>query len=197
MQRTIWPPRIRVVAEVSSAAAGKRRRGNITPRVSDSVPARSFYDKGSLFKGFNTFFMEDGCFLFLSSHATRPVMFASAESVINQASAVTGGTFREPPSRAEAGRAEPSRAEPSRAGPGQADQPACVVPGGLTLGFPRITARNDQRSVTAHISCDGGRGVGGGDHTLLHRRRKKATRNASREPECPLVRYHHPRTEVM
>lgn len=155
----------------------KKPTGNITPRVSDSVPALSFYNKRSVFKGFNTFFMEHRCFFFcffLKSHGRHvPVTFASAETAQRNKSTERGDEchFGEPPSRV--------------------DELICVVPGGPTLRFPRITGRNEQRSVTAHISY-----AAGGPH-ITSPLRKKATRNVSRTPECPLVRYHHPRAEVM
>lgn len=177
VQRTIWPPRIRVVAEVSSAPAGKRRRGILHPECLTLCQLCLFITNVQFLKASTPSLWNIAVFwvcFFLNSHGRHvPVMFASAETAHRNKSTERGDecNFGEPPSRV--------------------DELICVVPGGPTLRFPRITGRNEQRSVTAHISY-----AAGGPH-ITSPLRKKATRNVSRTPECPLVRYHHPRAEVM
>lgn len=156
----------------------KMPTGNITPTVSDSVPAMPFYNKPSLFKGFNTFsYGKSLFFLFLFfwlTRVTRLVMFASDRN--KSAEPRPQCNFWELPSHV--------------------DKLVRVVPGGLTLRFPRMTAgmSSDRSQLISHTWQR--RGVWGGPHSTSPLR-KKATRNVSRTPKCPLVRYHHPGTEVM
>lgn len=112
----------------------KMPTGNITSRVSDSVPTLPFYNKPSVFKGFNTFFYGKIVFvfffLFLLPQATHPMMFAS--NCNKSAEPRPQCNFGERPSCV--------------------DELVRVVPGGLTLRFPRMTPgmSSDRSQLISH-----------------------------------------------